>query len=176
MRSLLLIPLLSIALFSCAPRVLLDTRVMNEYRLDSEALSRIQFYITEDVVLTRYENEKQKAATEKGSLTVTNDRMIDQVLIKRGTPGKVVKVLSDSRLAVSFEPDESRYLVFAPTKGNGAYQLVAKQWQGDRALIDYAEEVYLSNHGAGKTALGFRLRKSMKVEEKQRVAKGNRVR
>lgn len=175
MRTFLLICILALGTAACAPRVILDTQLISEYGLNPDALKQIQFYITEDVTLTRYENKAQKTQTAKGLLTVTEGRVIDQIFFKQGTKGKVVKQLDGKRLAVSFEPDDNRFLVFAPSDKKGQYMLVAKEWKGDRAVLEYAGAVYLSNSNAGNAAIGFKLKRSMKVEEKQRAVKGNKV-
>ncbi|MBT3963115.1 MAG: hypothetical protein HN728_04295 [Flavobacteriales bacterium] len=168
--------LISAFMFSaCSTKYVLDSDKIEKYRLSADDLQGIQFYNSHDIVLTKYEAKTADKTTDGGTLNLNYGKEIDQLMIKEGTRGKVVKQLDGNRLAISFEPDDSKFLVFGAKEGGTTYYLQALEWNGDRGKIKYGPEQYLTNAGADRTSLTFKLKRKYIENKEFRVAKGNKL-
>ncbi|MEZ4720949.1 MAG: hypothetical protein R2813_03625 [Flavobacteriales bacterium] len=173
MKSIALFTLITL-LSSCKITLTLNQKNIDAYHLTYDDLTQIQFYNSTDIVLTRYDNSTTNKSTEKGNLTVSLGRQIDQVIIRINTPGKVVKQLDNHRLAVSFEEDESKYLVFGLSR-EGVYHLQAIEWQGSRGRVKYGNGDYFTQEKADTCALKFKLKKGYNETKQVRIVKGNKI-
>src|SRR5690554_5869317 len=118
-QPLLLILLLVLA--SCAPQRMPFTQQLREkHQLTPDELKKIQFYTSNDLILRRGDNKNSKA-TDDGALTVMNDGVVEEVVIKAGTPCVIKEVIDGNRLTVSFEDGSNRYPVFASIKNRDGY-------------------------------------------------------
>jgi hypothetical protein len=131
--------------------------------------------LNHDIVLTKYDPLKSNKSTEKGSLNVNVDKAVDQVIIKRGTKGRIVEDLGNEKYAVSFEPDESKVLVYGKQTRFGVYYLQALEWDNGRGKVQYGDQFYFTNAGADQFSLLFNINKSLEENREVRVAKGNKV-
>ena len=171
---ILMLPI--ILLSACAPKHILNKQVIQENRLTNDILDRTQFYNTRDIVLTRYEQGQQENSTLKGKVTVNLGREVEQVVIRTETPGRIVQHLDGDRIAVSFEADESNFLVFGPSSTDPhTYELQAKQWQNGRGVVEYGGRTYYTNPDASNCRLVFKLQKNFQQKTNTRIAKGNKL-
>ncbi len=172
--SILSIALLSI-LSACSSKHILNSRVIDEYNLTYEDLSSIQFYNSHDIVLTSYDAVTSDKTTSKGNLNVAFGKEVDQVIIKAGTKGRIVKDLGDGKFALSFEPDESKQLVFGRGSKFDVFNLQAGEWKNGRGMIKYGDKIYYTHAGADECSLRFKLKRRYKENKEMRVAKGNKI-
>lgn len=175
MKKLALLGLALIVLASCSNRLVFNSRVINQYNLTYEDLTGIQFYNSHDIVLTNYAEVKSDKTTSKGNLNVNYGEEVDQVIIKAGTRGRVVKDLGDGKYALSFEPDVSKQLVFGKGSKFDVYYLQALEWNNGRGKVQYGDKTYYTHAGADECSLQFKLKRKYKVNREMRVAKGNKV-
>lgn len=166
---------LAIALIGCSDKNVLKHDIIEKHELTFEDLNAIQFYSSHDIVLTKYDPLKSNKSTEKGSLNVNVDKAVDQVIIKRGTKGRIVEDLGNEKYAVSFEPDESKVLVYGKQTQFGVYYLQALEWDNGRGKVQYGDQFYFTNAGADQFSLLFNINKSLEKNREVRVAKGNKV-
>lgn len=164
-----------LTLSSCAPKHLLNAGVIQTHQLTSEDLTRIQFYNTQDIVLTRYATVKSEKQTTNGNLEVVSGKQLEQVIIKPNTPGRVIRVIDQDQIAVSFEEGDNRWLVFGRTKTDPTYRLQASKWNNGRGVIQYGDQTFYTNTGAGGVALAFRMKSIHSEQRKVTVAGGSRV-
>jgi len=176
MRSPIILIAALCTLMGCTNKYVLDRPVIDKYNLSHDDLRHIQFYNSEDIVLTRYEASSSEKTTDKGALNLNYGKQVDQVIIKAGTPGKVVQTLEGNRLAVSFEPDDSKFLVFGTTSNSNVYHLQALEWKENRGKVSYGGTTYYTNSGADNCFLRFTLIREYREDRKQHIARGNRVR
>jgi hypothetical protein len=106
---------------------------------------------------------------------VNVDKAVDQVIIKRGTKGRIVEDLGNEKYAVSFEPDERKVLVYGKQTQFGVYYLQALEWDNGRGKVQYGDQFYFTNAGADQFSLLFNINKSLEENREVRVAKGNKV-
>lgn len=129
---------------ACSPRLSpLTERLREQNDWSEQTLSKIQFYLSEDLVLTR-EATRGKTDITQGRVRVENGRDVEEVVFKRGTPGVVLFSPNEKNLAIGFDPrDDSKFLVFGPNpKQQGKYTLLAKDWQRYSGKVTYDDKVW----------------------------------
>ncbi|MEX2596149.1 MAG: hypothetical protein WEC59_04395 [Salibacteraceae bacterium] len=163
------------ALQSCSQRQLLTQQAIEEHHITPEFMKHIQFYNTKDIVLTRIEEGKNERSAQKGALKVEAGKEIEQVIIPAKTPGKVVSIIDKQHIAVSFEPDDSKYLVFGMDRSGTTFNLHAKVWNNGKGVVEYAGEQFVTNSGASQVGLEFKMDRKELQQQNVRFAKGNKL-
>ena len=163
---------------SCTKKLTYFTQDLYEEHNWSESdLKRIQFYVSQDIELYRI---AQGGTTEisGGKIEVKDKRKVDQIIIKKGTPGTLIFSPKSDRYAVSFD-NSGAYLMFGPgKKTRGRYTLRAKEWlgRGEGGVITYNDQEYRTDTGSAYAALMVDLRKARKSEVTKQTASGRKVR
>src|SRR5690606_16875218 len=147
---------------SCSPQLSpFSSSLIRDFQYDNEALSRIQFYLSDDIVLNR-QLRQGESTIDQGRITVRDGRRVEEIVFRSGTPGVYVFSPGDQKLAISFERGEDRYLIFGPSSrsrrggrgGSGIYGLLAKEWESDYGTITYdGKEYYTPARSAFVTLL-----------------------
>lgn len=162
---------------SCSKRLTYFTQNLYEEQNWSPAeLKQIQFYLSQDIELYRIVSGGA-SKIEDGQIKLEDKRKVDQVLIKRGTPGTFIFSPKENRYAVSFD-NSGAYLMFGPgKKTSGRYVLRAKEWKarGQGGLITYGEEEYLTGTENAYAALMVDLKRARKTSVKTETASGRKV-
>ena len=164
-------------LTACSPRLEpLTDSVRKSNRWSEADLEDIQFYLSEDLVLSR---ERKAGSTKivQGRVRVENGRDIEEVVVKRGTPGVVLFSPKDGHLAIGFDPsDDSRFLVFGPNpKQRGRYTLLASDWERYSGKVSYAGETWRVSASDADVGLLFDIKRSGTVDRKVQSPGGRRV-
>jgi len=103
----------------------------------------VQFYLEGDITLYRDVSNSELEITQ-GEIKMVDGRQVQQIVIKSGTPGIIVKAENKDTFLVSFDADGS-YLRFGVNKDyNGKYTMMAKKWEGRIGIVDYAGKEYKS--------------------------------
>ena len=177
LRLLLFIAIAGLILSSCSPKIPLTQSLREQYKLSENDLKSLQFYNSHEIILNRAQRSAQEQETVEGTLTIKNDRSLEQIVIKAGTPGLVLTVPGTNTMAVSFEAGEGTGLIFGTSvKGdNERYSLMAPKWENNRGVIEYAGKTYYTSRGSGNTHLLFKMKRLSKYVKKQRVVKGRKI-
>ncbi len=165
---------IAVALGSCGTPTRIFTQELREqYKLSAEDLKSIQFYVSGPIILTRYSQGAQKT-TEGGELTLMKDEVLERVVIKSGTPCLIKDVVDGSRVTVSFEDGNNRYLVFGSIKKQGGnYCLQALDWNGNRGgRLNYGEREYNVNSSSQGAFLYLRVKSLNRFKLDEKVIKG----
>ena len=137
--------LLAIGLLtSCSPTYTYFTKDLYEQESWSEEdIMRIQFYVSNDIVLTRAIGADETSIAE-GKIKIKNGQRVEQVIIKSGTPGVLVLMPREDRFAISFEEaDNEAYLMFGPNpKYENRFALLAQEWEKDSGQVHYRDKTY----------------------------------
>lgn len=161
-------------LSSCSPKIPFTQTIRDQNNLTAEDLQRIQFYLSDPVILKRGNVSNQKA-TEEGALVIKSGKNIEQVSFKANTPGTVSEVVSNSVLKMSFEEGAEKVLVFSSDK-NGYYSLKAVSWERDgRGTINYGGQTYIAAPGSSNAVLMFKMKSLKKVKVQEKVVKGKKL-
>ncbi len=156
-------------------KVPLTQKLRDEYKISPQELKAIQFYISNDLVLSRGDQQSKKE-TSDGELTLVKDAKVEQVVIKAGTPCVVKDVVDGNRVTVTFENGSDRYLVFGSLKNrDGYYTLQALDWNKDRGKVNYGEKLYMTSAGSRDVFLVLKMKSLDKFKVEQEVIKGSTV-
>jgi hypothetical protein len=174
---LLLFSVLSVLLTSCAPQLSSFTRTLyDDQRFSDSDLKRIQFFLSEDLVLYRYLDEKGEFEIKEGSVRVRNGRKTEEIIIKRGTPGVFIARPESDHFSISFEEaDDSKFLTFGPNpKNGGVYELLASKWTRGTGTVTYANAKF-NTYSDAIPRLMVDLKKSQYRSSESTRASGRRV-
>lgn len=163
-------------LSGCSPKIPFTQRVREQYNLSGDELKRIQFYISDPLVLQRGTNENAKA-TEEGTLVIKSGSNVEQVYFKRNTPGAVSSVVDAQKMTVSFEDGAEKYLVFGSENDrSGYYRVQAVNWdKSGKGKINYGGQTYYAAPGSQDAILMFKMKSLRKLRVDQKVVKGKKI-
>lgn len=163
-------------LSSCSSRLTYFTQdLQSRYRWSENELKKIQFYVSRDIVLKR---ELTGGSTDivSGKIKIEDGRQIEEVVIRKGTPGAFIFSPKSERFAISFEESDNNYLMFGPSpKYSDRYVVLASDWDRRRGEVTYGGKKWWVSSEAAYAALLVDLRKISKVDKKSRVVKGRKV-
>jgi len=161
---------------SCSPSLSPFTqKLIERNRWSEEELKEIQFYLSSDIVLTRDYNSGA-SRIESGEIKMVKGRKVEEVRIPKGTPGVAVFQPKRDKLAVSFESQNDRFLIFGPNpKRGGSYVLLATEWKNRRGKVKYDDKQFYTTTESGFATLLVDIKKSKKVKVKSRSVKGRKV-
>lgn len=161
---------------SCTPTLSPFTeRLYDENRWSEEELKRIQFYLSEDLVLRRQAQEGSSEIT-KGEIKMVNGKRVEEVIIRRNTPGVLLFSPKQDRFAVTFESNGDDYLMFGPNpKASGRFVVLASDWNKRQGTVTYAGKKWRVDYRDAMASLLVDLKKTRKVSVKSRTAQGRKV-
>jgi len=178
-----LLPVLffTLLLSSCSPKLTPFTESLYEENAWSEdELKQIQFYVSKDIVLRR-QASKGSSKIDRGEIKIVDGKRVEQIVIKKGTPGVFVFQPKEGRFAVSFESTkyDDPYLIFGPSpKARGRYVLRAKEWSNNnrRGKVSYAGKSYYTPSESAYAVLMVDLKRIRDTKVKSRTAGGRKAR
>jgi hypothetical protein len=151
-------------------------QLQDSYGWDERDLKKIQFYLSENIVLER-EAGSGRSRIEDGEIRVVDGRRVERVVIRKGTPGLYVFQPRENRFAISFEAGDSKFLIFGPERElGGKYTLRAKRWEKNYGLITYGGKTYYTASENAYASLMVDLKKQKDTRVKTRTAKGRTIR
>ena len=177
MIRLLSLSVLFMLLFSsCGPRLSpLTQRLVDDQNWSENELRKIQFYLSEDLVLTR-EIRNGVSEIRNGQVKVIDGREVEQVLFRRNTPGVFVFAPKTQRMAVSFEGGDEEYLVFGPNpKAGNRYVLLASDWDRNFGTVTYDGRKWRVSSSDAFASLMIPLKKLRKQDVNGKVVGGRRL-
>lgn len=168
--------ILAIFLSSCGPTLRPFTKSMyEEYGWTERDLQNVQFYLSSDIVLKRKASENATSIKD-GKIRVKEGRKVEKIILKKGTPGTIVFIPKQNRFAVSFDHDESKYLMFGPSrKVKGRYILLAKDWDRNVGYVTYNNETYYTTSSSAMAHLLVDIKAAAEVKHTRERATGRVV-
>lgn len=139
-------------------------------------LNRIQFYLSDDIVLRRELTGGQQEIIN-GDVKIIDGRRVEIVRIPKGTPGVMeFSPDEDDRIAVRFEEGGNRYLMFGPNpKFGGNYMLLASEWTVNSGKVTYEGIAYRTRSNSQLATLMINLKKLGKTDVNSRTAGGVKI-
>jgi hypothetical protein len=161
---------------SCSPTLHPFTDdVYEEFGQSKEKLAKIQFYLSNDIVLYRDYGNKQSEVVD-GKIKIVDGRKIEEIIFKKGTPGVFVFTPKKDRIAISFEEGDGKFLMFGPnSKVGGRFVLLAKEWKNRRGKVSYANKIWLTNDASAYANLMVDLDKARSTRVSKKTVKGRRI-
>lgn len=165
------------SLYACSPSIPFTNEDKVKYNLTEERIKKLQFFVSRDIMLQRGERTDEAQEFDKdGKLIISSSATLDEIYIKEGTPGVVVKVLDENKVAVSFDAtDDNKYLVFGDPNNRGRYNLMGAEWNNGKGKINYGGKVYYVMPGGASAYLKYKMKKSNASTKSQSEAKGRKV-
>ncbi len=176
MKNTLLFMLLVIMASSCSKSLTpFSQRLYEEYNWNDTELRKIQFYLSDDIVLRRSFGSNETAISN-GQIKIIDGREVEQVIFKKGTPGVYVFSPKENRFGISFESNDDSYLMFGPNpKQNERYVLLAKEWDRSKGKVTYKGNTYSTDSRSAYTTLMVDLNKANKTRYESTKVSGRKV-
>ena len=166
-----------LGLSSCGPNLsYLTEDLYADNRWSDDELKKIQFYVSQDIVLRR-EASSGVSKIESGRIKVVDGKKVEEIVIRKGTPGVFLFRPQENRFAVSFESGgRDRYLMFGPNpQARGRYVLLASDWKRTQGLVSYDNAKYYTPTSSAYAALMVDMNKVRRIALRSRTAKGRSV-
>lgn len=165
------------SLYACSSSIPFTNDDKIKYNLTEDKLKKLQFFVSRDIVLQRGErSDEAQEFDQDGKLIVSSSASLDEIYVKEGTPGVVVKVMDENRLAVSFDAtDDNKYLVFGDPNNRGRYNLMGAEWNNGKGKINYGGKVYYVMPGGAGAYLKYKMKKVSENRKSQSAVKGRKV-
>lgn len=176
-QNLALLAIFSVLFLSaCSNKLSYFTDELNDrYRWTDDELKKIQFYVSQDIVMKREISGGDREVVS-GKIKIEDGRQIEEVVIKKGTPGAFLFSPKADRFAIGFEESNERYLMFGPSpKYSDRFVLLASDWDRRTGEVSYDNKTWKVSSDVAYAALLVDLRKINKVDVNSRVAKGRKV-
>jgi len=176
-RIIPLLGLLAIIFSSCSPTLTPFTkRLYEENRWTTSELKRIQFYLSDNIVMRR-ELSGSKSEIVSGEIKLVNGRQVEEIVIPSGTPGIFMFSPKNNRFAISFEENgEEKFLMFGPNpKANNRFVLLASDWNRRTGKVTYAGKKYAVDSNSAFSGLMVDLQKTRQTDINRRTARGRTV-
>lgn len=174
LRTILVLSIVMLVAASCSNKVPYTTYLANKYQLTESDLKKIQFYTSEDIILSTNESSS-KMGTEKGEVVISSNTSQDQIIIKKGTPGILEKQVGTDKMSISFEVGEGKFLVFGSNGQREPFKLQAENWNGGVGKLTYAGKTYYASGNSGYAQLLIVVKSFQKRKSNQKVVEGRKV-
>ena len=169
--------LLVITAIGCSPELRpFTTNILQEGGWSDSDLQKIQFYLSDDIVIRRNLSEGTSEITS-GTIKIVKGVRVEEVRIRKGTPGTFLFRADKNHFAIGFDAaSDKRYLMFgANPKRQGSYVLLASEWKDRLGKVRYDDRFYFAEEESAWAGLLVDLKKIQKVEINSRVERGRKV-
>ncbi len=144
MRNLFTILTVAVLFSSCTVYLSPYTsHTQDQTSFNEEQLKKVQFYLEGDITLTRDLSNSETEITS-GEIKIVNGQKVEQIIIRSGTPGVVIRAENEDTFIVSFDADGTFLRFGANADYGGKYTLMAKKWDGRAGIVDYGGKEYRS--------------------------------
>ncbi len=153
------------------------SNILQEGRWSDTELGKIQFYLSDDIVIYRNLTEGANEISSGGAIKIVKGEKVEEVRIPRGTPGVFLFRANEDHFAIGFDAaNDKRYLMFGPNpKRQGSYVLLASEWKNRSGKVRYDNQFFFANEPSAMASLLVDLRKIRKVEVSSKTERGRRV-
>lgn len=176
-KSLLLSLSIMTILSSCGSQLRpFTSHVLQEGGWSDSELKKIQFYLSDDIVIQRVLTEGSSEITS-GTIKIVKGERIEEVRIPRGTPGVFLFRAKEDHFAIGFDSNsDKRFLMFGPNpKKQGAYVLLASEWKDRQGRVRFDDKFYFTDPTSAWANLLVDYRKVKRVEVASKTVKGRKV-
>ncbi len=177
-KSLLVIITLALVTFSCAKKIPYSKEVEKSYGITEKNLSKLQFYLVNDIVLISDESQNSNSTDldKEGHIIVKEELNTDRILIKSGTSGIFERKEEGNQIAISFEAGDGKTLSFGASTERGRYIIQALEWKTNgQGIVNYANKKYTLSKNSSGAYITVKLKKSKQLNNSNRIAKGRKI-
>lgn len=162
---------------ACSPNLTTLTKTVREDNAWTEdELSRIQFFLSQDLTLTR-ERKSGSTSIVQGEVRVKDGRRVEELVFERGTPGVVLFQTPEGHLGIGFDARrDDRFLMFGPNPNRGGeYVLLGKSAGRYSSTVTYDEREWAVSNASGGVRLLFNMKRSGTVRRESSSVGGRRL-
>ena len=153
----------------------LTSNLIKEKGWDKAEIQRIQFYTSNDIIIQR-EFRNHETAIVSGKIKTIDGRKVEEVKIKKGTPGVAVKIPGEKKMQISFDVGDDSSLSFGPNPDRGSrFYLLAEEWNNKIGKVHYEGREFYASPRSADVFLMVDLKRIKDWDVNQRVAKGRKV-
>lgn len=175
MKSAITIAFMAAILSSCTAYLSPYTaHTQSQTNFNEQQLQKVQFYLSGDITLSRALSNSETAITG-GEIKIVNGQQVEQIVIKSGTPGVVIRAEDKNTFIVSFESDGSFLRFGSNADYGGKYTLMAKSWDGRNGIVDYAGKEYRSTPESIYAYLEVNMKKINNTSIETKEAGGRKI-
>ena len=178
MKKIILFPAIAIFCVACsAPKSFFTADIRTRVENSSTPVSKLQFYIDQDVELRREVTADEAKVTTDGKVVFENGKYINVILLKKLTPG-VCTGEYPNKLDISFEQGDGKNLSFGlynNTTGGNIYRIYADGWVNEHGRIRYDGKLYNIQPYSAHAKLMISKKEADRFEVTKRVMKGRKV-
>ena len=114
--------------------------------------------------------------TTEGTLTVKDGKSVEQVVIKKGTPGVIEKIVDGNTVMVSFEEGVEGGVVFGDSQDRkGPYYMRTASWKNGKRKLNYGGKMYSTSSASSNIYLEFKMKRLRSFKKEERVVKGRKL-
>ncbi len=158
---------------SCTQYRPLTQDLIEDYGWSENELRKMQFYLSEDIVLRRVQTGGL-TEIEKGRVKVIDGKKVNEIVLKEGTPGVLLFMPRENRVAISFEGNgDDKFLMFGPNPDfNDRYVLLGAQWNEKRGIVTYDGSKWVTPAYSSLAGLLIDMKGIKRIKKKRHVAGG----
>jgi len=181
MKNTFLILIAAFSLSSCSQKIYFTKETKEKLEAKGVDIKKIQFYNSEAIVLLR-EVKDEEIKVASGKVHFENGRNVEEIIIKRNTPGVFTEANVNDAMMVRFENGDNKILPFVSSKDYSGKKSIFQLGYLDRvnsggtrmAIVNYDDKKYSIVYGSNAALL---INKSVltKEEHKTRIAEGVKV-
>jgi acid phosphatase class B len=170
----LLIPIFLLS--ACKTYVPFTNKLKTDNNWNESELKQIQFYLSNTITLHRQLGNSE-TKIESGIIKTVDGKKVEEVIIKKGTPGVVSNLVDKTKMTVSFEIDDNHFLTFGSYQNRaGRYYLMLKDYKKDRwSKVTYVQKEFFISPESLQAFLQVDMKRIKKEERNQRVAGGRKL-
>ncbi len=175
MKQLLALLGLVMLLSSCGSLTPFTKDLYSDLDLRENTVKKVQFYLSKDLVLYK-EIGSEQASVENGKIRLKEGTKVQEIVIRKNTPGVVIFMPKEDRFAVCFDKDDENFLMFGPNERyNSKFTLLGKEWNKQVGKVTYGGEVYYTSTRNVMASLLVNVNKIRKSSVKRKTTVGRKV-
>ena len=174
MKQIIIFILSVVFLSSCKTLTPFTESIRQKNNLSLEDLKNVQFYTSNDILLTREISGSQNQIIS-GKIKTINNKQIEEIFIPFNTPGLVVDTTKNGRIKVSFSDSDAKSLTFGTTSNSSRYVVLAESWTGKEGTVHYGSDTYKTRGLSYDVCLLVNMKELLKITRKYKVEKGRKL-
>lgn len=163
---------------ACSPQLTpFSKQLYNKNNWSDYELAKIQFYLSDDIVLERVSEKNSETNFQNGEIHIDSGKKLEKIVIPAGTPGILLFKPNEDNFAISFDnANDNKFLVFGPNpKNNGNYGLLASEWKNKSGIVTYNGQKYRTPLNSAFAKLLVNLKQTNRVVQETNVVKGRKT-
>lgn len=163
----------TLILASCSNKIFYSSELNAQVAQKKLDVNKIQFYVSKKIVLKRV-LPHNNAELASGEIHFEDGKLIDQIIIKKNTPG-TCEFIDGGFMFMSFEEGNNKLLKFNQGGNGKYYELFINQNPDKFRRVTYDTAEYIIQRGADYARLWVRKDQDFILKITNRVAEGKKV-